>query len=127
MKKLLAVCLFLALPALAQSNSQWTLATSTITYHITHPMHQVEGVSHAARGKGVCNAGQCDFLIAAPVKSFDSGDSNRDLHMLQVTRGSSRGRHFLLFSVSKTEAMQIDVLRILHDTMDFARHLPEEK
>ena len=88
MKKLLAVCLFLALPALAQSNSQWTLATSTITYHITHPMHQVEGVSHAARGKGVCNAGQCDFLIAAPVKSFDSGDSNRDLHMLQVTRGA---------------------------------------
>ncbi len=48
----------------------------------------MEGVSHAARGKGVCHAGQCDFLIAAPVKSFDSGDSNRDLHMLQVTRGA---------------------------------------
>jgi len=26
--------------------------------------------------------------IAVPVKSFDSGDSNRDLHMLQVTRGA---------------------------------------
>ena len=48
---------------------------------------RVDGVSHAARGKGVCHAGQCDFLIAVPVKSFDSGDSNRDLHMLQVTRG----------------------------------------
>jgi hypothetical protein len=47
----------------------------------------VDGVSHAAKGKGVCHAGQCDFLIAVPVKSFDSGDSNRDLHMLQVTRG----------------------------------------
>jgi hypothetical protein len=47
----------------------------------------VEGVSHAARGKGVCHAGQCDFLIAVPVKSFDSGDSNRDLHTLQVVRG----------------------------------------
>ena len=47
----------------------------------------MDGVSHAARGKGVFHAGQCDFLIAAPVKSFDSGDSNRDLHMLQVTRG----------------------------------------
>ena len=46
-----------------------------------------DGVSHAAKGKGVCNAGKCDFLIAVPVKSFDSGDSNRDLHMLQVTRG----------------------------------------
>jgi hypothetical protein len=47
----------------------------------------VDGVSHAAKGKGVCHAGQCDFLIAVPVKSFDSGDSNRDLHMLQVARG----------------------------------------
>jgi hypothetical protein len=45
------------------------------------------GVSHAAKGKGVCHAGQCDFLIAVPVKSFDSVDSNRDLHMLQVVRG----------------------------------------
>ena len=55
---------------------------------MSHPLHQTEGVSHAARGKGVCHAGQCDFLIAVPVKSFDSGDSNRDLHMLQVTRGA---------------------------------------
>ena len=74
-------------PALAQADRQWILEQSTLTYHVSHPLHQVDGVSHAARGKGVCHAGQCDFLIAAPVKSFDSGDSNRDLHMLQATRG----------------------------------------
>ena len=55
---------------------------------MSHPLHQTDGVSHAAKGKGVCHAGQCEFLIAVPVKSFDSGDSNRDLHMLQVTRGA---------------------------------------
>lgn len=44
-------------------------------------------MSHAAKGKGDCHAGQCDFLVAVPVKSFDSGDSNRDLHMLQARRG----------------------------------------
>jgi hypothetical protein len=87
MKKALIVFLFLASPALAQTDSQWILGPSTLTYHVSHPLHQTEGVSHAARGKGVCHAGQCDFLIAVPVKSFDSGDSNRDLHMLQVTRG----------------------------------------
>ncbi|HKW17361.1 MAG TPA: YceI family protein [Terriglobales bacterium] len=75
-----------ALPALA-ADSQWILEQSTLTYHVSHPLHQVDGVSHAARGKGLCHEGQCDFLIAVPVKSFDSGDSNRDLHMLQVTRG----------------------------------------
>jgi len=83
---LIAVLLF-GLPAFPQTDSQWILEQSTLTYHVSHPLHQSEGVSHAARGKGVCHAGQCDFLIAVPVKSFDSGDSNRDLHMLQVTRG----------------------------------------
>lgn len=72
----------------AQPDQNWSLDQSTLTYHMSHPMHEVDGVSHAARGKGVCHAGVCDFLIAAPVKSFDSGDSNRDLHMLQVTRGA---------------------------------------
>src|ERR1700730_15783339 len=61
---------------------------STLTYHVSHTLHQTEGVSYAARGKGVCHDGQCDFLIAVPVKSFDSGESNRDLHMLQATRGA---------------------------------------
>ena len=55
---------------------------------MSHPMHEVDGVSHAARGKGVCHAGQCDFLVAAAVKSFDSGDSTRDLHMIQPSRGA---------------------------------------
>jgi hypothetical protein len=71
----------------AAADTQWVLDQSTLTYHVSHPLHQTNGVSHMAKGKGVCHAGQCDFLIAVPVKSFDSGDSNRDLHMLQVTRG----------------------------------------
>ena len=86
-KKFMFVFLLLALPGLAAADSQWVLVESTLTYHVSHPLHQTEGVSHAAKGKGVCHAGQCDFLIAVPVKSFDSGDSNRDLHMLQVARG----------------------------------------
>jgi len=83
----LQLAVALALPLLAGGDSQWVLEQSTLTYHVSHPLHESEGVSHAARGKGVCHAGQCDFMIAVPVKSFDSGDSNRDLHMLQVTRG----------------------------------------
>ncbi len=87
-KRTVATVLLLVLPVWAATDQQWVLETSTLTYHISHPLHQVDGVSHAARGKGVCHEGQCDFLIAVPVKSFDSGDSNRDLHMLQVTRGA---------------------------------------
>jgi hypothetical protein len=80
--------LLLAPCTLAGADSRWVLGPSTLTYHVSHPLHQSEGASHAARGKGVCHEGQCDFLIAVPVKSFDSADSNRDLHMLQATHGA---------------------------------------
>src|SRR5579863_486664 len=85
------LALFLLLVLLAPgraADKAWLLDQSTLTYHVSHPLHQTDGVSHAARGKGVCGAGQCDFIIAVPVKSFDSADSNRDLHMLQSARGA---------------------------------------
>jgi hypothetical protein len=78
------------LSVLAQNNavSQWVLVQSTLTWHITHPVHEVDGTSHDAKGKGNCSGGACDFLIAVPLKTFDSGDSNRDLHMMQTVRGA---------------------------------------
>lgn len=85
--RMLIACLLVGHTAVAQTSSQWVLGQSTITYHVSHPLHQLDGVSHLARGKGVCAAGQCEFLIAVPVRSFGSGDSNRDLHMVQVARG----------------------------------------
>lgn len=84
----LVAVLGLSMPMTAQTGAQYTLAQSTLTYHMSHPMHEVDGTSRAARGKGICHAGECDFLIAAPVKSFDSGDTNRDLHMIEATRGA---------------------------------------
>lgn len=87
--RLFTILVFLlAIPAVAQTDSSWVADQSTLTYHMSHPMHEVDGASHAARGKGLCHAGQCDFLIAVPVKSFDSGDTNRDLHMIEATRGA---------------------------------------
>ena len=75
--------------AVQKPPATWVLDQSSLTYHMSHPIHEVEGVSHAAKGKGLCHEGVCDFLLAVPVKSFDSGDTNRDLHMLQVTRGAA--------------------------------------
>ena len=83
-----ALLLFALTPIAARADSQWALDQSSLTYHMSHPMHEVDGTSHSARGKGVCHAGQCEFLIAVPVKTFDSGDSNRDLHMIEAVRGA---------------------------------------
>ena len=41
---------------------------------------------------------------------------------LHVARHGRKGRHFLVFRVGENQ--NIDVLRLLHDSMDLARHIP---
>jgi hypothetical protein len=114
--------LLLATTALA---AQWTLEKSTLTYHVSHPLHQVEGTSHEARGKCVCQNGDCEFLIGVPVKSFTSGDSNRDVHMIQVARGAQYPlvtvRFHLPESAAATSTVHVDL------KVEFAGHTAEYK
>lgn len=65
----------------------WKLTESEIGYKVNHPMKTAVATSRKSRGKGRC-ATTCEILIATPVASFDSGDSNRDLHMLEATKGA---------------------------------------
>src|SRR5271154_3005171 len=99
--------------AKAPADTQWTLEQSTLTYHVTHPMHEVDGVSHAAQGNGVCHAGQCDFSITAPVNSFDSGNGRRDHKMLDATRAAQfpaiTVRTHLPEAASASTAIQADL------------------
>lgn len=112
-KRFLSLLLLLPLSNSFAADHQWVLKESTLTYHVSHPLHQTDGVSHAARGKGTCHDGQCDFLIAVPVKTFDSGDSNRDLHMIQVTRGAEfpmvTVRTRLLETASTASTVKVDL------------------
>lgn len=44
------------------------------------------------------------------------------IRTLHVARQGYRGRHFLVFRIARDR--RIDVLRLLHDSMDLARHIP---
>jgi hypothetical protein len=81
---------WLVYAATSPLQGKWTLRDSSITYKITHTLKTAEGTSHDAKGKGECDvAGKCSFLIAVPVKSFNSGNSNRDLHMIKTVKGAT--------------------------------------
>lgn len=48
-----------------------------------------------------------------------------DIRTLHVARNGRKGRHFVVFRVSSIQGRDvIDVLRVLHDSMDLERHLP---
>lgn len=60
---------------------------STVTYHVIHPMHHVVGVSHQLSGEPRVTAGPdlaMPLRLSVPIRSFDSGNRNRDRNMLQV-------------------------------------------
>jgi hypothetical protein len=107
MKSLIVV--LLAGYALLAVDSQWILEQSTLSYHISHTHHQVDGTSHAARGKAVCHEAECEILVAAPVKTFESGDSNRYLHMVQVARGAQFPLITVRFRLPDTAAAQTTI------------------
>lgn len=46
---------------------------------------------------------------------------------LHVARSGRKGRHFVMFRVAGAQdSKAIDVLRLLHDSMDLERHLPPQ-
>lgn len=86
--KWIALCLAILAPKVHGeiAKSDWILSKGKLTYHVRFPLKKVEGISETVKGKGHCDGQNCEFLVASPVKSFESGDGNRDNHMLEVTK-----------------------------------------
>jgi len=58
---------------------------STVRFHVEHKLHKVDGTSRGAEGKALLDAdGAVRAMVRIPVQSFDSGDANRDSHMLET-------------------------------------------
>lgn len=83
MLALLSALLLAAPPAAPRTFD--VLPGSTLTYHLVHRFHTVTGVAHAVEGKArLLPDGTVQVMVRAPVAAFDSGNSNRDAHMLEV-------------------------------------------
>jgi toxin ParE1/3/4 len=76
-------------------------------------------------------------ILLAAVRSLEDGpktvgakardDIRAGLMCLHVAREGRRGRYFIMFRViDKADSRVIQVIRILHDAMDLARHVPGE-
>lgn len=60
-------------------------ARSEVAFDVIHKLHKVHGASKAAEGKAALHPdGRLQVMVRVPVRSFDSGDANRDSHMREV-------------------------------------------
>jgi YceI-like domain len=86
---LLPIALLLATAPAAGRTFTVDPAASSVTFHIVHKLHRVEGRTSALEGKAILDAeGKLLAMVRAPVASFDSGDRNRDTHMLETVEAS---------------------------------------
>src|SRR2546429_6185542 len=62
------------------------LREGTLTYTVVHKLHEVRGTTRQLEGRALAQPdGTVRVQVRAKVASFDSGNSNRDEHMREVT------------------------------------------
>ncbi len=62
---------------------------STLSYRLVHKLHEVTGVSRAVEGKArLLPGGAVQVVVRTRVDAFDSGNGNRDAHMLEATEAA---------------------------------------
>jgi hypothetical protein len=80
---LLAALLLLATPAASRT---FDVTQGALSYRLVHQFHTVTGVARVVEGKArVLPDGTVQVMVRAPLNAFDSGNSNRDAHMLEAT------------------------------------------
>lgn len=68
--------------------AQWAAKQGEVSYKLVHKMHEVEGKSVKVEVVAVVDATGLKLMARAPVTTFDSGNGNRDAHMLEVVEGA---------------------------------------
>jgi len=69
-------------------SGNYALTKGSLNYHVHYIVKHVQGKSTNVKGKGICKKAKCSFIVAAPIKSFVSKDSNRDVKMQTVTKAA---------------------------------------
>jgi polyisoprenoid-binding protein YceI len=79
---------------------------STISYHMSHPLHEFDAVSHDAIYRADVDPEKKEVTSVAAVvdvTTFDSGNSNRDSHAMEVIDAISYPEvRFVSSAISKT-------------------------
>jgi len=76
-------------PAPAPINLSVKTDASSLTYHIVHKLHKVDGRSKKVEGRArITPGGPAQVAIRVPVESFDSENVNRDAHMKEAVHAA---------------------------------------
>ncbi len=113
-----------------------TVWTVRLTASAAADFRQILGWT--AENFGTAQAGTYADTLSAALQALSAGPATigvkarpeigADIRTLHVARQGRKGRHFVLFRVTSVDGQDvIDVLRLLHDSMDLKRHSPADE
>jgi hypothetical protein len=76
-----------ALPTQLWAKTAQIAGTGTVEYHLVHKLHKIVGTSKAMAVRGSVDATGLKLMARAQVQTFDSGNNNRDAHMMEAVEG----------------------------------------
>lgn len=88
MLKILPFLLVLVLSPSLWAQTTTLSGTGTVTYELIHKFHKVVGTSRSLVARGTVDASGLKAMARAQVSTFDSGNTNRDAHMMEAVEGA---------------------------------------
>ena len=103
--------------------NEYTIKEGEITYYGYHFLHDWKGTSNQINGNFTFDSSLEDFngIISIPVKSFDSGNTNRDSNMLVYCRGIK----YSDISFRPKEIIKDDNLVTINGMLEFAGNVQD--
>jgi toxin ParE1/3/4 len=113
----------------AQRGRRWRVRLSEPAEHDYVAILQWTAEQFGRRQASVYRETLIGALIALADDPFAPDSHPREdiqpsLRSLHVARNQRRGRHLILYRLAGQRT--IDILRILHDSMDVGRHIPDD-
>jgi len=83
----LALAATIAWPRYAQAQAIQLAGSGTVEYRLVHKFHTVVGTCRAMMVRGAVDKSGLRVMARAQVQTFDSGNTNRDAHMMEALEG----------------------------------------
>lgn len=79
--------ILMATPTRVHAQANQLAGNGSVEYRLVHKFHTITGTSKAMVVRGTVDASGLKVMARAPVSTFDSGNSNRDAHMMEAVEG----------------------------------------
>jgi hypothetical protein len=77
----------IAKPVRVAAQPSQLVGSGSVEYRLVHKFHTISATSHAMAVRGTVDASGLKVMARAQVGTFDSGNSNRDAHMMEAVEG----------------------------------------